>query len=92
VGDRQRGRETDEHVTAVPPVAPAILEAIHSQLEHGRYAASTLYGDGWTAQAICEGLARLTPYIQKRLHYIHDEVNDGLEYTRRREAQFAASR
>lgn len=92
VGDRQRGREIDEHVTPVPPVASAVLDAIHLQLEHGRYASSTLYGDGWTSQAICEGLVRLTPYVQKRLHYIHDEANDAVDYARRRESQFAASR
>ncbi len=92
VGDRQRGREIDEHVTPVPPVASEILDAIHLQLEHGRYASSTLYGDGWTSQAICEGLVRLTPYIQKRLHYIHDGAGDAVDFSRRREAQFAASR
>jgi GDP/UDP-N,N'-diacetylbacillosamine 2-epimerase (hydrolysing) len=91
VGDRQGGREIDAHVTPVPPVASGILDAIHQQLEHGRYAPSTLYGDGWTAQAICDALVGLTPYVQKRLHYIHDEAGHDAGYARRREAQFAAT-
>jgi UDP-hydrolysing UDP-N-acetyl-D-glucosamine 2-epimerase len=73
VGNRQEGREIDKHVTPVHPVASEILWATNRQLSHGRYAPSTLYGDGHVSERIAEALARLTPYIQKRLHYIHAE-------------------
>ena len=70
VGRRQDGREMDEHVTPVLPETDAIVKAIHAQLTHGRYAPSTLYGDGHVAVRLADALARLTPYVQKRLHYI----------------------
>lgn len=73
VGRRQEGRERDAHVMSVAPDTDAIVGAIRAQLAHGRYAPSTLYGDGHVAERIAEALARLMPYIQKRLHYINDE-------------------
>ena len=73
VGDRQEGRETDEHVTHVAPIAPKVFRAVRKQLRHGAYAASTLYGDGLVSDRIAEGLVSLEPYVQKRLHYIYDE-------------------
>jgi hypothetical protein len=57
----------------VPPETDAIVSAIRAQLAHGRYAPSTLYGDGHVAARLTEALARLTPYVQKRLYYIADE-------------------
>lgn len=69
VGTRQDGRETDVHVTRVPPVAEEIAEAAVAQLRHGRYAPSTLYGDGQVAERIAEVVATLKPYKQKRLAY-----------------------
>lgn len=75
VGNRQDGREIDKHVMPVPAVAAGIIAAVRAQLAHGRYIPSTLYGDGHVAERIAEALANLTPYIQKRLHYIHDGEN-----------------
>ena len=69
VGTRQDGRETDVHVTRVPPVATEVAEAAMAQLRHGRYAPSTLYGDGRVAERIADVVATLTPYKQKRLAY-----------------------
>ncbi|MBL8190843.1 MAG: UDP-N-acetylglucosamine 2-epimerase (hydrolyzing), partial [Acidobacteria bacterium] len=66
VGNRQEGRETDAHVTRVAPTAEAIFAAAERQLKHGRYAPSTLYGDGFVAERIAGGLVELQPYIQKR--------------------------
>jgi UDP-hydrolysing UDP-N-acetyl-D-glucosamine 2-epimerase len=74
VGDRQEGRETDEHVTRIPPVAAQLIRAIRKQLRHGLYAPSSLYGDGLVSNRIADGLVRLQPYVQKTLHYIYDEV------------------
>jgi len=72
VGERQEGREVTEHVTQVAPVEPLLVEAMSAQLAHGRYAPSTLYGDGYTAERIADAVARLTPYVQKRLHYVYE--------------------
>jgi hypothetical protein len=81
VGRRQDGRERDEHVTPVAPETDAIVRAIRAQLAHGRYAPSTLYGDGHVAARLAEALARLTPYVQKRLHYIADEKTQDVDDT-----------
>jgi UDP-hydrolysing UDP-N-acetyl-D-glucosamine 2-epimerase len=72
VGRRQEGREADEHVKRVAPVAVEVEATVRSQLAHGRYAASSLYGDGHVSSRIAEALVCLAPYIQKRLHYIYD--------------------
>lgn len=69
VGNRQNGRETDVHVTRVPVEMDQIVEAARAQLNHGRYPASTLYGDGEVSQRIAESLERLTPYRQKQLAF-----------------------
>jgi UDP-hydrolysing UDP-N-acetyl-D-glucosamine 2-epimerase len=76
VGDRQEGRETDEHVTRVEPTAAHVLRAIRKQLRHGAYSPSTLYGDGLVSGRIADGLVSLEPYVQKRLHYIYDEESE----------------
>lgn len=74
VGNRQDGRETDLHVTRVAPLADEIQAALTAQLKHGRYAPSTLYGDGRVAERVATALTTLEPYVQKRLHYIYDEA------------------
>ena len=77
IGKRQEGRESDLHVTRVTPSTREIVTAIRAQLEHGRYAPSTLYGDGFVADRIANALAGLTPYIQKRLDYIYRTNGNG---------------
>ena len=74
VGSRQEGREADVHVTHVEPETPAVAAAVRAQLEHGRYAPSTLYGDGNVSERIAAALAGINPYAQKRLHYIYEEA------------------
>jgi UDP-hydrolysing UDP-N-acetyl-D-glucosamine 2-epimerase len=76
VGDRQEGRETDEHVTHVEPLSAHVLRGVRDQLKHGAYEPSTLYGDGLVSQRIADGLVILEPYVQKRLHYIYDEESE----------------
>jgi UDP-hydrolysing UDP-N-acetyl-D-glucosamine 2-epimerase len=73
VGNRQRYREHDVHVTKVAPQAQAVAGAIRDQLGKGRYAPSTLYGDGHVAERIADGLERLTPYLQKHLAFARDD-------------------
>lgn len=75
VGNRQEGRETGLHVASVRPRVLDVEMAIRQQLDHGRYASSALYGDGHVSQRIANALARLTPYVQKRLEYLR--MRDG---------------
>jgi UDP-hydrolysing UDP-N-acetyl-D-glucosamine 2-epimerase len=72
VGNRQEGREADVHVTGVSPISRQIIDAVRFQLKNGRYPPSVLYGDGEVSDRIAKGLSELVPYLQKRLHYIHD--------------------
>lgn len=77
VGERQKGREADIHVSRVAPMADDIFRATLRQIEHGRYAPSSLYGDGMVSERLAESLTRLRPYTQKRLHYIVEETVAG---------------
>ena len=74
VGSRQDGRETDAHVSRVAPIAEEISAAVWGQRDHGRYAPSTLYGDGRVSQRIAGALARVEIYVQKRLAYAEQEA------------------
>jgi len=76
VGNRQEGRETDLHVVSAAAVTEEIVAATYAQLAHGRYAPSTLYGDGQVSERIARALCELTPRVRKRLHYIYDQVPD----------------
>jgi hypothetical protein len=77
IGNRQHGREVGAHVRPAAPVAAEVVAAVRAQLEHGRYPASALYGDGFVSERIAEALARLAPYVQKRLHYIDESEPSG---------------
>lgn len=77
VGNRQDGREVDAHVAFSAPSADKLSLAVQSQLAHGRYSPSALYGDGHVSERIVRALATLTPYIQKRLHYVNEEMGIG---------------
>lgn len=77
IGNRQNGRETDVHVKRVPAEREVITETIRTQLAHGRYAPSRLYGDGQVSERIADALARLTPYVQKRLAFIDEDEHTG---------------
>jgi UDP-N-acetylglucosamine 2-epimerase len=74
IGNRQQGRETGEHVRHVAPRADEIDATVRFQLSHGAYDPCTLYGDGYVSERISEALARLSPYVQKRLCYIDERV------------------
>jgi UDP-hydrolysing UDP-N-acetyl-D-glucosamine 2-epimerase len=75
IGNRQQGRETGDHVLAVRPEAAEIEAAIRYQLARGRYERCTLYGDGYVSVRITEALATLEGYIQKRLHFVTEQVS-----------------
>lgn len=74
VGNRQDGREFDQHVMPVVPDAAAIVSGVRIQLEHGQYAPSTLYGDGYVSERIAQALGTIQPYIQKRLFYVEESM------------------
>jgi hypothetical protein len=57
----------------VTPQMSEISEAISFQLNHGRYAPSTLYGNGHVAEQIANAVATLQPYVQKKLAYCLDK-------------------
>jgi UDP-hydrolysing UDP-N-acetyl-D-glucosamine 2-epimerase len=73
IGDRQRGREVADNVIFANGTKREILEAVVEQKRLGRYEPSTLYGDGAASKRIAEALASAKLYVQKRLHYIHEE-------------------
>jgi len=79
VGNRQEGREYDSHVAPVPAIESEIAGAIQMQEEHGRYAPSSLYGDGYVAGHIAEALTTLAPYTQKRLQYVYQATGAAAE-------------
>ena len=69
VGDRQHGRECAENILPCRADAAEIRAAIESQLAHGCYAPSNLYGSPGISARIVEKLLTLEPYGQKRLAY-----------------------
>lgn len=81
IGNRQDGREIDAHVKVAPPIACEVVAAVREQFLHGRYPASTLYGDGHVSERIAESLARLKPYVQKRLYYVTETILSGPKWT-----------
>lgn len=56
VGDRQRHRERAENVVDVQPDPWAIADAIQSQMAHGPYPSSSLYGDGRGGERMAEAV------------------------------------
>ncbi|MCI0336612.1 MAG: UDP-N-acetylglucosamine 2-epimerase [Acidobacteria bacterium] len=75
VGNRQDGREVDINVKPAPPSADQIYEAVREQLGRGRYAPSTLYGDGYVSMRIARELSEVEPYVQKQLNYIKEDAD-----------------
>jgi len=79
IGDRQTGREVEENLMAVDCSYDKITAAIRSQLKHGRYAPSRLYGDGRASQRIADTLAKAPLYVQKTLDYVTQPKLDEYE-------------
>lgn len=74
VGDRQKGRETGENLLPVPVKTTEILRALKHQLAHGKYAPSSLYGNGKASMHIVNVIAQADPEAQKQLYYIAEET------------------
>lgn len=69
IGDRQAGRERGANVADVDHDRSAILRSCRTQMDHGKYEGSQLYGDGNTGKRMADLLARITPTFEKRLTY-----------------------
>jgi len=69
IGNRQAGRDRATNVLDVSYERKEIVDAIHSHIEHGRFAASTLYGDGKAGSRIADLLASTSLKVEKRLTY-----------------------
>ncbi len=69
VGSRQRDRERAPNVIDVGHNTVEIKSAIEHQIKHGRYATSTIYGDGFAGQRIADILAEASLTTEKRLSY-----------------------
>ncbi len=77
VGTRQQDRECGPNVVFASHDPLEIADAIRTQVAHGRYARSELFGDGTAGSAIAEVLATVDAPIQKRLHYDLGSLLDG---------------
>lgn len=69
IGTRQNRRLCGANVINVSSDADSIHAAIRKQLEHGRYAQDTLYGDGQAGTKIADVLSRIKPTLQKVIYY-----------------------
>lgn len=69
VGDRQEGRDRAGNVVDVGYDRGEIVKAVERQMANGRYAPSTLYGDGRAGERIAELLASVPLSVAKRIRY-----------------------
>jgi UDP-hydrolysing UDP-N-acetyl-D-glucosamine 2-epimerase len=66
IGDRQMGRMQAENVIDSAWNTNDILEAILTQIKHGEYKSSNIYGDGSSGELIAELLSKDLEIIPKR--------------------------
>jgi UDP-hydrolysing UDP-N-acetyl-D-glucosamine 2-epimerase len=70
IGTRQVGRERGPNVIDVPYDKDAIVDAIFTQLKHGRYHTADTYGDGQAGGRIADIFGKLGNVdVQKRITY-----------------------
>lgn len=69
VGNRQAGRDRAANVTDAPHDRRAIQAAVEAQLRQGRYASSSLYGDGRAGARTAALLAELELPVAKQIAY-----------------------
>jgi len=69
IGTRQSGREHSKNVKFCSYQQHEILAAISTQLTHGKYNSSTMFGSGDSGTKIAEVLATTKVSIQKKLCY-----------------------
>ena len=70
LGTRQNQRERGKNVIDARHERASILEAVQTQLKHGRYSFEPIYGNGTAGQQIADILAKLDKVqVQKRITY-----------------------
>jgi len=69
IGTRQQGREICENITSVDYNSSEIRKAIDKQINHGKYPANSLYGNGDAGKKIAKILEDIEVSVQKKLHY-----------------------
>lgn len=69
VGTRQNKRMRGNNVVQVNYNSKEIYRAIKKQIQHGKYSACKLYGDGTAGKKIANILANCNPPIQKTISY-----------------------
>lgn len=75
VGSRQLGREQTRNVINVTPEKNAIVQAIHTQIAHGRFEPDYLFGSGTAGKRIAEVLATIDVSHRKTFHdYPHHSL------------------
>lgn len=69
IGTRQNRRLRTDNVVQVDYKSNDIAKAIRSQIKHGKYKSSGIYGDGAAGEKIADILADCEPCIQKTIKY-----------------------
>lgn len=69
IGSRQQMRMKGENVIDARNDSIDIYNAISTQLNHGQYESSVIYGDGYAGEKIANCLAKFTTNIQKTINY-----------------------
>ncbi len=69
IGSRQNGRKRADNVIDVGYKADAIFEAVKTQLKHGHYVSSDIYGTGNSGKKVAEILAHADLKYTKRLTF-----------------------
>lgn len=69
IGSRQSGRECANNVMFVDFNMKTIINAVKSQINHGKYVRSTIFGDGNAGNQIAETLLKMQVSTQKKLSY-----------------------
>lgn len=68
VGTRQQNREHGKNILTVPYESKKIVEAVRSQLKHGKYPSEHIFGSGSAGEKIANLIAKLNPPIQKSFY------------------------
>ena len=69
IGSRQQMRMKGQNVLDAANCSDEIYNAICSQLKHGKYESSDIYGDGYAGRKIAKCLAEFDTNIQKTINY-----------------------
>lgn len=72
IGTRQDQRERGDNVMDVDHNADTIYRAVMSQVEHGRYPSSSLYGDGKAGERMADILTENHIEIRKKFHVFQE--------------------